>query len=473
MTQIRSAHSGVRFAWNDDAARPRVAFYPPEEGDRTRAQSPTHWSPVESLPRERIEAMQLEKLRALLHYAETNSPFYAARWKEAGIRAAGVDDLGALRRFPIVTKEDFERDQLAQPPFGTVPTTPPGEQMKLWHTSGTAGPARLWTETKEDWENGMYLYARSLFAHGIRPGWRGFFAFGYPPFIGFWLAHYAAEMMGCQVVPKGTLPTEAWLRTLQRLSGSAPAFLCSTPTYAQRQLEAGAQNGIDAASLGLDVLTLAGEPGACVPATKAALERGWHAVVHDIMGSTETSGPLLFTCEEQARLREPSCHANVDYFVLEVLDPATYEPRRDGEQGVLCVTALARTGMPAVRFLLNDYVRLEWSACACGRTLPLVKGGIATRADDMLIVRGVNLYPALIENVVRGFESLAAEYVIERGASVRISLEALSNVDPAGYPALAQQVQRAVAAATSLTLPVDVHAPGSLARAETKSKHVR
>jgi phenylacetate-CoA ligase len=319
----------------------------------------------------------------------------------------------------------------------------------------------------------MFLYARSLYAHGVRAGWRAFFGFSYPPFIGFWLAHYAAEMMGCQVVPKGPLPTEAWLRLMQRLApGSRRGLQCATPTFAQRQLDVAQTAGIDPAELGISVLSLAGEPGACVPSTKRALENRWGAGVHDIMGSTETSGPLLFTCAAQAALAEPSPHVNVDYFVTEVLDPQTREPVGDGRPGVLCVTALSRFGMPAVRFLLNDYVTLSWEACDCGRSLPLARGGISARADDVVIVNGVNLYPALVQDVVHGIPELTSEYaLVRRGRSAAVVVEARAASDASEV--LADRVRTALAHATTLTLDVEVVAAGTLPRGEMKSRRVR
>ena len=463
----------VQFAWTEHAVGRRVVYYPAQEGNRVRPYSPEYWSPVERLPRQQLEAIQLERLKTLVRYVNKSSPFYARLWAEAGVTPDTVKTLDDLRKFPIVKKEDFERDQRATPPFGTAFTVPPHEQMKLWQTSGTAGAPRLWAETKEDWENGMYLYARSLYGHGIQPGWRAYFAFGYPPFIGFWLCHYAAEMMGCQVVPKGPLPTQPWLGMMKRLAGTAPAFLCATPTYAQRQIEVAGQMGIDAKALGVKIISLAGEPGACVPATKSALEQAWGAKVHDIMGATETSGPLFFTCKAQSDLVQPSDHANVDYFIMEVLNKETREPVPEGESGTLCVTALGRTGIPAVRFLLNDYVRLSWENCDCGRTLPLLRGGMSARTDDMLIIKGVNVYPSLIENLVRAVPGLDTEYLLVRqNGGVLVKIEAQPQVAAGDYPGLAKRVQQDIRTATTLTLPVEILPPGSLPRSETKSKRV-
>jgi phenylacetate-CoA ligase len=466
--------NGVRFAWTEDMVGRRVVYYPPEEGNRVRPHDEHYWSAVEMLPRERLQEIQLRKLQQLATHVEASSALYARLWGESGVTASDIRSLDDLRRFPVMTKTHFERDQHEHPPYGTALTSPAASQMKFWQTSGTTGAPRLWAENKEDWENGMYMYARAFYAHGIRPGWRAYFAFSYPPFIAFWLAHYAAEMMGCQTVPKGPLPTQAWLGLVGRLAGTAPAFMCATPTYAQRQIEVAQEMRLHLPDLRVDVLSLAGEPGACVPATKRLIESAWGATAHDVLGSTETSGPIFFTCVQQAKLEAPSDHANVDYFILEVLDPDTHEVVSDGAAGSLCVTALGRTGIPAVRFLLNDYVRLSWEQCGCGRSLPLVHGGISARSDDMLVIKGVNVYPSLLENLIRGRPGLAHEYVLVREAlDARLRVEALPDLDRGQYDALGQRIQADIRTATTLTLPVEVLPPGSLPRSETKSKRIQ
>lgn len=464
----------VKYLWTEGMVKERVGPEISEEGDRTRPASDTIWCRVEALPLERLKEIQLRRLKFLLSFAYERSRFYRELWDSKKVGPKDVKSLEELSKLPVVTKHDFEKDQAAHPPFGTAPTCPPNQHLKYWQTSGTTARPRLWMDTRQDWENGILLYSRSLYGHGVRPGWRGFFAFGFPPFIGFWLCFAATEAMGCQVVPKGTLPTTAWLRLMQHIAGSAPSFLCSTPTYAIRQMEAAKELGIDPAALGMNILTLAAEPGACVPATNRFLSQGWNAKIHDILGVTETSGPILFSCREQAEMTQVSDHINIDYFIVELLDPDTLEPVAKGDPGVTCVTALGRYGMPAVRFLVGDYLRVdEHPGCPCGRTLPLAVGGAAGRADDVLFVKGIKLYPALVEGSVRSLPGLGVEYQLQRkGDQVVVLVEAEPGVPEKEYPELARKLQEDLRLKATLTLPVQVCPAGTFPRAEMKTPRI-
>jgi phenylacetate-CoA ligase len=465
--------TAVKYLFTDEMVGERVGPDIFEEGVRSRPASDRYWCGVETLPLERLKEIQAERLRFLLTFAYERSPFYRELWNRKRVHPSDVKGLEDLHILPVVTKYDFERDQAAHPPFGTSPTSPPSQHLKYWQTTGTSARPRLWTDTRQDWENGLLLYSRSLYGHGVRPGWRGFFAFGFPPFLGFWLCFGASEAMGCHVVPKGSLPTKTWIEILRNLAGTAPSFLVSTPTYAIRQMEAAREMGIDPSTLGIDLLSLAGEPGACVPATAQLLSKGWKAEVHDILGVTETSGPILFTCQEQIKQTPISDHVNIDYFVVELLNPETLEPVPQGEPGISCVTALGRFGMPGIRFLVGDYMEIVEESCPCGRTLPLAKGGAIGRTDDVVFVKGIKLHPSLVETAVRATPGLGVEYKLQKKSDqVTILVEAEPNVPEKEYPRLAQALQQDLKTKTTLTLPVEVHPPGSFPRAEMKSARV-
>jgi len=464
----------VKYLWNEEMAGERLGLDIVEEGDRSRAASDDIWCGVETVPLARLKEIQLERLKFLLSFSYERSRFYRELWDSKKVRPSDVKSLKDLTKLPVVTKYDFEKDQAAHPPFGTAPTSPPNEHLKYWQTSGTTARPRIWMDTRQDWENGLLLYSRSLYGHGVRPGWRGFFAFGFPPFIGFWLCFAATEAMGCQVVPKGTLPTTAWLQLMKNIAGSADSFLCSTPTFAIRQMEAAKELGISPAALGMNILTLAAEPGACVPATNRLLSQGWNAKIHDILGATETSGPILFSCQKQAEMTQVSDHINIDYFIVELLDPDTLEPVPEGDPGVTCVTALGRYGMPAVRFLVGDYFHVnERPDCPCGRTLPLALGGAIGRADDVLFVKGIKLYPSLVETSVRSIPGLGVEYKIQKkDEQVAVLVEAEPSVPEKEYPELAQKLQQDIKLKAHVTLSVEVHPAGIFPRLETKTPRV-
>jgi len=214
----------------------RHAYYPPEEGDRTQPALDGIWSRVETQPLERLRDIQAAKLRLVVAHAWERSPFYRRLWEQHGVRPEQVQTVDDVRKLPVIRKEDFEASQSAAPLFGDIPTAPPNDPtfMKFWATSGSTGRPRLWLATKEDHENDMYLFLRAFYAYGVRPGMRGYFGFAYPPFEAFWKAHYAAEAMGCQVIPKGPLPTAVILRNLVHWKAD---FMVCTPTFALRQAE--------------------------------------------------------------------------------------------------------------------------------------------------------------------------------------------------------------------------------------------
>jgi phenylacetate-CoA ligase len=464
----------LRFHWTcPGMVAERHADYPPEEGDRTRAATDRLWSAVEALPLERLRAIQLAKLQRIVAFAWERSPFYRRLWEQHGVTPADIQTLDDVRRLPVIRKEDFEASQQARPLFGDIPTAPPDSPtfMKFWSTSGSTGQPRLWLATKEDHENDMYLFLRAFHAYGVRPGMRGYFGFAYPPFEAFWKAHYAAEAMGCQVIPKGPLPTAVILRSLTLWKAD---FMVCTPTFALRQAEVARQEGIDLRQIGIKIIVVAGEPGGSLPGTKALIEELWGgARVCDAFGMTEISGPVLFTCDSQAARPAPLAHMGLDYTLFEVVDPDTREPVPAGQEGGLIVTSLFRLGMPVVRMFTNDLVEVTDERCDCGRSFPLVRGGVRGRLDDVIFYKGVKVSPAAGEVAVRAVPGLGLEYRLEhRGDTLTLTAEALDEVDAARFSALAAALQQEFTRLTSLRIPATIVRAGTLARAEMKSRRV-
>ena len=470
--------SELKFIWTDEYIGGRKGPLIPEEGDRTRPYSDRYWSKIEILPPDRIKEIQWERLKYLINFAFENSLFYRKRWMESGVSPSEIKDLDDIVKLPIITKQDMEEDQASNPPWGTIPTSPPNTHFQYYQTSGTTGKPRIWSATKQDVENQIEVTVRSLYAEGIRPGWRGFFAFSFPPFMGFWHIFYASAALGCQNVPKGPIPTEAWLKLIQNLAGDAPSFLLATPTYLIRQLEVSKKIGIDPHKLKINKLLMSGEPGYAIPATHNLLRDGWNAQPHEHMGTTEVGGPVLFSCEELADLPEPSDHINSDYWLVEVLDPETrkpVEPDKNGEKsGISCITALTQYGMPVIRLLIGDYLTVsERERCKCGRSFPIVKGGLKTRPEDMIVVKGVNIYPSLIENSVRSIKGLAPEYFIKlKGGRVIILVEAEAGVPKSDYERLVKHLQSDIKEKTMVTLDIEIKEPGTLPKGETKVRRI-
>lgn len=448
----------------------------PEEGDRTKPYSENIWSRIETVSPGRMREIQEEKFRSLVSFAYEKSPFYRSKWDQAGATLRDIRGLDDIHKLPIIAREETEEDQELHPPFGTILTCKAGNTMKLFLTSGTVGQPRLISCTKETVENFMFGAGRAFYSFGVRPGWRCFYAFGFLPFQGFWGPFFGSEAIGCQNVPKGTLPTVPWLKLMQRLAGDAPSALCGTPTYALRQLEVARENGIDPHALGISKVVLSGEPGACVPATNRLISQGWNAQCHDIPGLTDVGGPVLYSCDYMMGHGDLSDHVNADQYFIELLDPVSLTPvspdSRGVRSGISCITALSEYGRPAIRFLGGDYMTIiEGTTCGCGRTLPIAKGGVRARSEHMVVVKGVNIYPSLVEHCVRSIPGLSTEYELrKRLMGARIVVEAVRDYGQEKYPSLASALQKDIIDKTTVTMDIEVVPPGTLPRDELKSR---
>jgi phenylacetate-CoA ligase len=414
---------------------------------------------AETSPPESLRAGQLRRLRELARAVYPANPFVRAKWDAAGLRSA--DDLRGWddwRRIPLTAKGEVVDDQAAQPPFGTNMTYPLDRYVRVHQTSGTTGTPIRWLDTQESWEWWARCWGFVLRGAGVEPTDRVFFPFSFGLFIGFWAGFEGARALGAMAIPGGGQDSPARLATIAALE---PTVLVCTPSYALHLIEVARERGIDLAKSSVRATVHAGEPGAGIPSVRARIEAGWGARAFDHAGMTEM-GAWGFECAEQSGL-----HVNESEFVAEVLDPATGEP---GEAGELVLTNLGRLGSPAIRYRTGDRVRVAREPCPCGRTFMRLAGGILGRVDDMLIVRGVNVFPSAIENVVRSFAGVD-EFQIEvyaHGAlqEVRLRLE-LSSGEPTP-----QQVQDRLRAALGIRVDVETVPPRTLPRYELKARRV-
>jgi len=416
---------------------------------------------LEALPRERLRDHQWRSFRALA--AELLRPgngnrFVRRQWRDAGIDA--VDDLRGwddFVRLPLTSKADFVADQAQSPPFGTNLTYPLERYVRVHQTSGTSGVPLRWLDTQESWEWWARCWTVVLRAAGVTPADRVFFPFSFGLFIGFWAGFEGARTLGALAIPGGGQESATRLAWMEALG--ATVLVC-TPSYALHLIEVARQRGIDPAKLPLRVTVHAGEPGAGIPAVRARIEAGWGARAFDHAGMTEV-GAYGYECAEQAGL-----HVNEAEFIAEVIDPATGVPAREGE---LVLTNLGRVGSPAIRYRTGDRVCLAETPCGCGRTFTRLDGGIRGRLDDMLIVRGVNVFPSAIEGIVRRFPAIE-EFQIEtfrRGEldEVRVLVE----LDGSGAIGA---VQDALRVGIGIRLDVVAVPPRTLPRYELKARRV-
>jgi phenylacetate-CoA ligase len=413
---------------------------------------------LETLSPERLGDHQWRRFRAMARELLGSNPFVRAKWRAAGVRSvddlAGWDDFG---RLPFTRKLEFVEDQAAHPPFGTNLTYPPEQYVRVHQTSGTSGAPIRWLETQESWEWWARCWGFVLRGAGVGPADRVFFPFSFGLFIGFWAGFEGARALGALAIPGGGQDSAtrlAWIGAL-----GATVLVC-TPSYALHLIEVARERGQDLSTGRVRITVHAGEPGAGIPAVRARIETGWGARAYDHAGMTEV-GAYGYECAEQAGL-----HVNEAEFIAEVIDPTTGGPARDGE---LVLTNLGRVGSPVIRYRTGDRVRLASTPCACGRTFRHLEGGILGRLDDMLIVRGVNVFPVAIEDVVRRFP-MVDEFQIEvfrdgELDEVRVLVEL---EDTAGV----RRVQEALREALGIRLEVAAVPPRSLPRYELKARRV-
>jgi phenylacetate-CoA ligase len=406
-----------------------------------------------------------ERLSRLIEYLDGRNPFYTRKFAEAGVRPRQLQFPGDLSALPFTTKQELIADQIAFAPWGTNLTEPLDRYTRYNQTSSTTGSPLRWLDTNETWQWMLDCWKAVFTAARVGAGERIVFPFSFGPFLGFWTAFEAGCQIGARCIPAGGMSSRARLALIDAVE---PTVICCTPTYALRLLEVAAEGwkGRDAASSSVRVLIVAGEPGGSIPATRERIARGWGARVIDHHGLTEV-GPVSFECWEAPG----ALHVNEDEFICEVVS-ADGAAVPDGSRGELVLTNLGRSASPLIRYRTGDIVVRSHEPCVCGRTFARLEGGILAREDDMVNVRGVNVYPSAVEAVVRRFTDIA-EYratVARTGALRELSLEIEVSLEDGGSSRVARNVGSALRESLGLTVPVQIAANGSLPRFEMKAR---
>lgn len=415
-------------------------------------------------PRSEIAAHQLERIQRLTAELAANNPFQRSRLPVSGAAIASLEEYSRL--VPVTTKAELVADQGARPPFGTNLTYELERYTRFHQTSGTTGQPMRWLDTPESWSWVLDCWERVFESAGIVPADRVFFPFSFGPFLGFWAAFDAAARMGCLTIPGGGMRSAGRLRVLL---DNEVTVLCATPTYAIRLAEVAAEEKVDLRASRVRVIVLAGEPGGSIPATRLLIESLWpgaRAVDHH--GMTET-GPITYECPA----RRGVLHVMEGAYYPEVLERGRLTPAEVGSEGELVVTNLGRVGSPLLRYRTGDVVRQAAQArCACGSEEMALAGGILARADEMVVIRGTNLYPSAVEAVLRAHGGMS-EYRVEVDtqhamAEMRIDVEC-----PAGCEdpeELAHRLSAALLKAFTLRIPVRCVPEGTLPRFEVKAR---
>ncbi len=433
-----------------------------------RAAQPAHarhlHPEVETMPRERLAALQLARLRETVKSAWENVPLHRSRLDAAGVAPDDLRSLDDVQRLPFTLKSDL-RDHY---PFGMF-ARPVGELARLHASSGTTGKPTVVGYTGGDLDSWADLMARSLHAGGARRGDVVHNAYGYGLFTGGLGAHYGAERLGGVVVPMSGGSTE---RQVSLIMDFRARVLCCTPSYALAIAELAEQQGVDLAKdSALEVGVFGAEPWSDGMRREIQARLGIRAV--DIYGLSEIMGPgVACECEHQAGL-----HGWEDHFLFEVIDPDTGRALPEGETGELAITTLTKEALPMLRYRTRDITRITTAPCDCGRThLRILR--VTGRNDDMLIIRGVNVYPSQVEAVLVGLENIAPHYqlVVERHGRldhVTVETEAQAGVDPGAYDGIARKVAHQIKSMLGITTDVVVKRPGEIPRSQGKAVRVR
>jgi phenylacetate-CoA ligase len=412
---------------------------------------------LQTASREAIAAHQFARLQAGLDLILTSNDFYKRKF--AGIDPQSIRDMDAFRQLPFTVKSELVQDQIEHPPYGTNLTYPLGKYLRLHQTSGTTGQPLKILDTPESWDWWADCWKAIYQAAGVTHEDILFLAFSFGPFIGFWSAYEGAKRVGALIVPGGGQTSVQRIQTM--LAVNATVLIC-TPTYALHLAEVAQAEGLDIANSAVRVTIHAGEPGASIPNTRRRIETAWGAQAYDHLGMTEM-GAYGFTC-----LNHDAVHINEAEFIAEILDPTTGEPVAEGERGELVLTNLGRWGTPAIRYRTGDLVQRGPTTCACGRSYLTLPGGVLGRLDGMLIVRGVNVYPSSIEDVLRGFPEIE-EFRITVTRADALDEIALDLECP---EALVPRVETALRQGLSLRVPVRAVPSGTLPRFELKARRV-
>ncbi len=415
--------------------------------------------------RQAIEQTQAARLVELLRTIVPRNRFYTSKFAAAGLDVSEIQPLHDLAKLPVTAKQELVDSQTQQPPYGANVTYPSNRYTRLHQTSGTTGRPMRWLDTAESWDWIMECWRQIYLLAGLTSDDRLFFPFSFGPFIGFWAAFEGACRLGNFVIAGGGMTTQI---RLQAMIENEATVVCCTPTYALRMAEVAATEGIDLQESSVRMLIVAGEPGGAIPATRGRIEQAWDARVIDHWGMTEIASLGIESAD-----RPGGMYLLETEVIAEIVDPETLLPVPRGELGELLVTNLGRIGSPLIRYRTGDLVQASTEPDPTGRELLWLPGGILGRSDDMVIVRGNNVFPSSVEAVLREIDDVA-EFRIDVQV-VREMNELQITVEPVAEAAdrseqLAVQVKDALRRRLGFACEVLTAAVGELPRFELKGR---
>ena len=420
---------------------------------------------MQSSSRARLREWQDARLRALLGELGTNG-FYQEKFRRAGWESKRVRSVADLHGLSLTTKRELATEQNEHPPYGRLLTYPLSRYRYLHQTSGTTGRPLRWLDTEEDWETFMRCWAEVYWGAGVTENDLVFCAFSFGPYVSHWTGIAGARYIGALGLSGGGMNSEQRLRSI--FDNRCTVLVC-TPTYALHLAEIANNIGLDLASSDIRLTIHAGEPGASVPNVRRRIEAAWGARCFDHAGATEV-GAWAFDCQAD----DGAIHLNELEFFFEVIDPQTGAAVDEGARGELVITTLRRAGMPVLRYRTGDLVELTREPCACGRTLARIKGGVLGRADDMLTVRGVNIYPSTIDDLIRALPAIV-EYEVEirRISEMDDLLFKIEIGEGCSFAEVEHDLLAAFRVQLNIRVSVALAPPGSLPRYEFKARRYK
>lgn len=437
------------------------AFSTPSRDDR-------YWDEtLETQSRADWDQLKLSLLQRHLHHAFQGSPYYRASFDAAGVHPGQVKNLDDLRRFPFITKHTLRERQLAVPAFGDLVAVPERDIVYISASSGSTGIPTASPFTAGDFEDWIDYEARQFWSSGMRPEDRYCHSLNMSLFIGGPCV-LGAQKLGALSIHAGTVPSE---RLLQLLKQFQATIIWTTPSYAWYLGETAVKEGIDPKrDLAVRKIFVAGEPGGSIPETRARIEEPWGADVYDYYGLSDIFGSCAGMCEEKTGL-----HWAEDHILVEVLDPETQEPIPEGGRGEMVLTTLKKAARPMIRFRTGDIVSFTSEPCACGRTSIRLQG-VHGRLDDMLIIKGVNIFPSDVEAIVRQDRDLTGEYrlIVERVNHLdrlTVEVERIRGYNGTDQD-LAARFSRQLQSVTGVRAEVSILPSDTLPRATHKAKRV-
>jgi phenylacetate-CoA ligase len=424
---------------------------------------------IETMDREKLEKLQIERIQWQVRRCYEGSEFYRERFDKIGIKPEDIKTLDDIRLIPPVHKDELRKEQIAHPPFGRYVVAPRKNWGELHPSTGTTGVPVNTIWSKRDRETLTQQAMRELWGFGVRPGHVIQNAYAYGLWVAGMITQYAANAMGCFILPIGAQMTD---RQIDYFFNPGADFLCATPSFALFIAERMKERGIAPDDICLSIGGFGGEGGTEMPSLRKRLESRLGIDAYDWYGLAEIGPSSSAECEAKAGL-----HWVDDHLLPEIINPETMNPCAEGEIGVLVLTHLTREATPMLRYWTNDSARITKKECACGRTHARSVEGILGRADDLIIYKGENFYPSAVEKVIRTFNELGDEFKIRLTTDEKTGMDVVTvvaecNFEVSNLDELRKRLSGAFHDELQVTPRVEVVKMGTFERTMFKAKRI-